>query len=210
MEVENATNDTPQSDVGNKTDYREMSDAQLDQALADTQNRDGAFEVTSGGSAYSSDTKSETIINPPAPTPLLDGLQPSPVEKAVTVEDFGTPLESYEVDNLNYSLAETEIGTDVLVALHKNQGVLTPEIEDMAKAVGVSERQIAGYKSHIANTANKAFVDAGMTFAEGRSLMQRVQKEFSPAEMEIFTKETNENPTKSLQTLKRYFDERTT
>jgi len=204
--VENATNDTPQSDVGNKTDYREMSDAQLDQALSDTQNRDGTFEATSGGSAYNSDTKSETVINPPEPTPELDGLHPSEAVTPISIDDFAEPLESYECDSLNYALAETPQGVDVLVALHRADGVVTDEVVQLALDAGVSQRQIDGYVSAQIHEANKIFNDAGLSLADGQSIVSRAKATFTPAEWQIFTDETNQDPRKSIETLKAYFD----
>ena len=180
----NGVNDTPQSD------YREMSEAELDVALADTQ-------------------IVEHNAPEPEPTPELDGLQPTPSTPDPQIEDFAEPLADFEVHNLNVALHETPEGVDFAIALHQNQGVLTPDLIDQAKAVGISDRQIDGYISHQVHTANKVFNDAGLSLDEGRAMMRRVQNEFSPEEMSIFMKETEQNPTQSLKTLKAYFEHTT-
>jgi len=165
-----------------------------------------------GGNAEALNEANSTEVSvdglPSATTePELDGLQPAPVEAPLTVEYFGTPLEAFEIDNITYALTDIgDAGVNVLIALENNNYMITDEIIADAKAVGVSQRQIDGYISHQVNVANKAFNDAGLTFSEGRDMMKRVDVEFSTEEREIFMRETNEDSTKSLQTLKAYFE----
>ena len=183
------------------TSYKDMTDTQLDEAIAETQH-DGAYGATSGGSPFTSDEKSETIINP---EPELDGLQPKEVEPELTVESFGTPLEDFEVDNLQIALYESDEGADLAYAVEKNGGILTEELVEQAKTLGISDRQIDGYIAHQVQTANKVFVEAGMTLSEGRSLMQRMENSFSPEEKAIFVKEAKVDIVKSVKTLQNYF-----
>ena len=170
-------------------DYRNMSEAELDIALAQ-------------------EPAQITEHNTPEPEPIEppDGLHPSEAVKPISIDDFEEPLESYECDNLNYALAETPQGVDVLVALHRAEGVVTDEVAQLALDAGVSQRQINGYVSAQMHGANKIFNDAGLSLADGQSIVSRAKATFTPAEWQIFTDETNQDPRKSIQTLKAYFD----
>ena len=168
---------------------------------------------------------SEPIIEPtpsatPEPIQVLDvQTEPQPdtsqdlmpndtplTPEPYSAEDFGEPLKPYEVDNLKYALSDGGDGSAFMNKLTGNNGILNEDLIAEAKALGVSQRQIDGYTAHHVAEATRLFADAGIPFAEGRVMMQRVQNEFSARELEIFTRETNENPTASLQRLKVYFD----
>jgi len=170
----------------NSTDYRNMSDTELDTSIAES------------NTTMSANDTPEPVVE--------DGLHPSEVEPSITIEDFAEPLADYEVDNLHYALAETPQGTDVLIALHKNDGVVTDDIVDLALEAGVSQRQIESYISAQMHEANKIFTGAGLSLADGKSLVTRAKAEFSAEEWKIFTDETNVDAVKSMQTLKAYYE----
>jgi len=172
------------------TDYRNMSDEQLDTAIAEAN--------------ITPEDAPEAHVTTPEPEPE-DGLHPSSPEDEITIDDFKEPLESYEVDNLHYALAESSAGVDVLVALDKNEGVVSEGIIELALTAGVSPRQIEGFKSQQMHTANKVFADNGLSFVEGRDLMKRVNHEFSATEMQIFKNLANENINDAMQSVKLYF-----
>ncbi len=152
------------------------------------------------------EVKTDATIESATAEPLEPDLLPSDAVAEPTLADFGEPLRDFEIDNLKYALTDVDGGVDVLIALENNGGVVTDEVVTMARGAGVSQKQIDGYISQQMNVANKAFNDAGLSFTQGRNMMQRVQREFSPRELDIFNRETNENPTQSLKTLKAYFD----
>ena len=174
------------------TNYREMSDSELDTAIVEVQ------------SADSVDIVDDEVIE--VPEALEPDLVPSEVKKLPSLEDFGEPLADFEVHNLRYALYESDAGSDLAYKVEKNDGILTPELIEEAKSVGVSQRQIDGYISHQVNQANKIFADAGLSFDDGRNMMIRMKNTFSADEKKIFMDETKVDPAKSLQTLKAYFD----
>ena len=175
------------------TNYRVMSDEQLDKAIVEA------------NTATPDKTITEEVIEAPEAS-IESDLVPSDAEPLPTLESFGEPLANYEVDNLRYALYESDAGADLAIAIERNNGKLTPELIEKAKIVGVSRRQIDGYISHQVNQANKIFADAGLSFDDGRNMMIRMENTFSADEKKIFMDETKVDPTKSLQTLKAYFD----
>jgi len=175
------------------TNYREMSDEQLDKAIVEA------------NTATPDKTITEEVIEAPEAS-IESDLVPSDAEPLPTLESFGEPLANYEVDNLRYALYESDAGADLAIAVERNNGKLTLELIEEAKSVGVSQRQIDGYISHQVNQANKIFSDAGLSFDDGRNMMIRMENTFSADEKKIFMDETKVDPAKSLQTLKAYFD----
>lgn len=184
--------EVPVTPMASNTNYAEMSNAELDSAITDANGLPTASQSTEVGTP--------TEVEPVVP----DGLHPSEAPRELTVEDYAEPMKDFEVDNLNYSLAETPQGVDVLIAFNKEG--LTDNVVAMAKAVGVSNRQIEEYKSHIIHTANKVYADAGLSFNDGVSLVKQAQSKFSQQEMKIFTDLADKEPVKAIESLVYYFN----
>lgn len=186
-----------------KVDFRQMSDEQLDTALADARDADASTREEQNTAESAADISSEPDLMP------TDDFTP---DDLADIE----PMQDFELDNLRYALAESPQGVEVWSMAENTEhfdprdGFISQTLYDKARSAGVSDAQIDGFRKsqqvQLNNAVAQVLTDAGISPEEHHELIRFVDENFSQDEREIFEREAGEDPAKSLRTLKAYHD----
>ena len=168
---------------------------------------------------------SDSVIKPESAEPGVDEIG-TPVESSSSDEAMVAEYESNneityydQQDQENFKtnlLTQGSTGHDLYRQIESDNfinddGSLTPDTIAAAKANGMSDEDINKHQDSILKNIevkrNQIFDDAG--YAKNRGYISEViswaKSNFTVEEMNIFTTQTNENPTKSLNALDAYY-----